>query len=97
MAIDTVIKNGKIVTPQGIYSAGIGVDKEKIVAITGDEHLPQANKVIDAGGNHVNHLVYIAEDAVCCSYTLSTCFLPAGLSSLNSQAQLRTLWLPPKG
>jgi len=53
VTIDTAIKNCKVVTPEGIFSAGIGVDKEKIVAITNDEYLPQANKVIDAKGNYV--------------------------------------------
>ena len=53
MAIDTAIKNCKIVVPEGIYSVGIGINKDKIVAIATDEYLPQANQIINAQGNHV--------------------------------------------
>ncbi|MFQ5852507.1 MAG: dihydroorotase family protein [Candidatus Binatia bacterium] len=53
MAVDTAIKNCKIVTPQGTFSAGIGIHSQKIVAIARDEDLPPANKVVDARGNYV--------------------------------------------
>ncbi len=51
--MDLVIKNGKIVRPDGIISAGIGVDKEKIVAITTEGNLPAADKTIDAAGKYI--------------------------------------------
>lgn len=51
--MDVVIKNGKIVNTTGIVSAGIAIDKEKIVAIARDEDLPKADKVIDAKGNYI--------------------------------------------
>ncbi len=51
--MDLAIKNGKIVTPCGIISAGIAVDKEKIVALASDESLPSADKTIDAGGKYI--------------------------------------------
>lgn len=53
MAIDTAIKNCKVVRPDGIFSAGIGIDNGVIVAIADDEYLPQADKVIDAKENYV--------------------------------------------
>ena len=53
MAVDIVIENGQVVLPSGVVSAGIAVDKEKIVAIAKDEDLPQSDKVIDAKGNYV--------------------------------------------
>ena len=53
MSIDSVIKNCKVVTPEGEFAAGIGIDKGKIVAVTKDEYLPQARRVIDAKGNYV--------------------------------------------
>ncbi|GAI40505.1 unnamed protein product, partial [marine sediment metagenome] len=42
-----------IVSPSGIASAGIGVDKGKIVAIASEEALPSADKTIDAKGRYV--------------------------------------------
>lgn len=51
--MDMAIKNCKVVSPEGVYSAAIGIKGEKIVAIAGDDELPQANKVIDAKGNYV--------------------------------------------
>jgi len=53
MKVDTAIKNGRIVSPQGICSAGIGIKGEKIVAIAKDNELLQADKVIDAKENYV--------------------------------------------
>lgn len=53
MAIDLVIKNGKIVNPTGIIEAGIAIDTGKIIAIGTPASLPSANKTIDAGGNYI--------------------------------------------
>ena len=53
MRADTVIRNGKIVSPKGITSAGIAISNDKIVAIASDACLPEAERTIDAGGNHV--------------------------------------------
>ncbi len=53
MSVDTAIINSKVVTSQGIFSAGIAIDGEKIVVIARDDDLPQANTVIDAEGNYV--------------------------------------------
>lgn len=47
MGIDIAIKNGKVASPEGAYSAGIDIKGEKIVALADDE-FPQAGKVIDA-------------------------------------------------
>jgi len=49
--VDTVIKNGKIVTPYQTFEAGIAIDDGKIVAIAKAPRLPKAEKTIDAGGN----------------------------------------------
>ncbi len=53
MIVDTVIKNGKVVWPEGIEPLGIAIDGEKIVAIATDENLPEAKTTIDAKGNYV--------------------------------------------
>jgi dihydroorotase-like cyclic amidohydrolase len=49
--VDTVIKNGKIVTPYQIFEAGIAIDNGKIVAIAKAPRLPKAEETIDAKGN----------------------------------------------
>ena len=51
--MDLVVKNGKIVSPTGIVSAGIAVDKGKVVAIASEESLPSADKTIDAAGKYI--------------------------------------------
>jgi len=53
MKVDTVVKNGKIFTPAGFLSAGLAVDKGKIVSIAKEVNLPQAEEEIDADGNVV--------------------------------------------
>lgn len=53
MEVDTVIKNCKIVTTEGIIAAGIAIKDERIAAIATDEHLPPCQKTIDAEGNFV--------------------------------------------
>jgi len=53
MAVDTVIKNGKIVSPSSITSKGIAINKGKIVVITDAADLPQAKRTIDAQGNFI--------------------------------------------
>ena len=53
MTVDTVIKNGMIVSTEGIYSAGVAISAEKIVAIGTDDNLPEADRTIDAEGNFV--------------------------------------------
>lgn len=53
MKVDTVIKNGMVVTIKGTFSAGIAIRADKIVAITSNDNLPQAEKIIDAKGNFI--------------------------------------------
>ena len=53
MPVDIVIKNCQIVSPEGRLAAGIAIDQGKILLLAQDEHLPPANRVIDARGNHV--------------------------------------------
>ncbi len=53
MAVDTAIKNCKVVSSSKIASEGIAIKNGKIVAIADDAYLPEANKTIDAGGNYV--------------------------------------------
>lgn len=52
LTVELVIKNGKLVTPAGILSASIIVDKGKIVSLTRVNE-PRADKTIDAKGNYV--------------------------------------------
>jgi len=51
--VDLVIKNGRILTPTGIASAGIAVNRGKIVMVGAETYLPSASRTIDAGGKYV--------------------------------------------
>ena len=51
--VDTVVKGGRLVSPQGIIEAGIAIEDGKIVAIAKDTNLPRANTVIDVNGNFI--------------------------------------------
>ena len=53
MKVDSIIRNGKIVSPAGVIQAGIAVDGGKIVAVASDTALPEAKRTIDAQGNYV--------------------------------------------
>ncbi|MCP4633873.1 MAG: dihydropyrimidinase [candidate division Zixibacteria bacterium] len=50
--MDTIIKNGTIVTAEGSYMADIGIKGEKISAIS-DNIIDETAKVIDASGKYV--------------------------------------------
>lgn len=52
-SIDLAIKGGKIVTPEGIFKAGIGVKRGEIVTIAKEHSLPPADTVIDVTGNFI--------------------------------------------
>ena len=51
LSVDLVIKNGKIVTPNGIVKSGIVIDDGKIVSLSKKSHLPESKETIDAKGN----------------------------------------------
>jgi D-hydantoinase len=51
--VDTVIRNGTLVTADGMRAAGLAVDGGKVVAVGADENLPEAREVIDAEGNYI--------------------------------------------
>lgn len=50
---DLVIKNGLVVTPQGIIRGGVAVRGDKIIQVGADDMLPKANMEVDAKGNYV--------------------------------------------
>ncbi|MEM3021866.1 MAG: hypothetical protein QXH52_06445, partial [Candidatus Caldarchaeum sp.] len=50
MAVDLVVKNGKIVTSEGVFEGYIAVDEGKIVSIGSGAETPQADRVINASG-----------------------------------------------
>ncbi|HSB07299.1 MAG TPA: allantoinase AllB [Thermodesulfobacteriota bacterium] len=50
---DLVIKNGTVVTSQGSFEGGIGVENGRIVAIGSDQTLPKAQETLDATGLHI--------------------------------------------
>jgi dihydropyrimidinase len=52
MKVDIVIKNCKVVRPEGITKEGIAVKEGRIVAVASDDCLPEAQRVIDAKGNY---------------------------------------------
>lgn len=53
MKADIVVKNCKLVTPEGITREGIAIDDGKILAIDRDSDLPAAERTIDAKENYV--------------------------------------------
>jgi dihydroorotase-like cyclic amidohydrolase len=53
MAVDIVVKNCKIVSPEGTKPEGVAIKGGKIVAVGNDAYLPEADKTIDAGGKYV--------------------------------------------
>lgn len=50
---DLVVKNGNIVSSQGIIEGGVAVKDGKFIAVGNDSALPDADKLIDAGGKHI--------------------------------------------
>jgi allantoinase len=53
MKADLLIINGRLVTPKGIFNAGIAIKKGKIVSIAKTSNLPPSDKKIDAHNNFV--------------------------------------------
>jgi dihydropyrimidinase len=53
VTIDTVILNGRVVTPGGVIDGGVAIEGERIVAVGLGDGLPPARRTIDAGGNYV--------------------------------------------
>jgi dihydropyrimidinase len=51
--VDTVIKNGRVVTPQGIVLGGVIIHEGKFIGIETDYNLPESQELIDAGGSWV--------------------------------------------
>lgn len=51
--VDTVVKNGQLVTPSGIIKASLAIDNSIITGVGSDEHLPKGDRVIDADGKYV--------------------------------------------
>jgi dihydropyrimidinase len=52
--IDSVIKNGVVVTPSGVFKGGVAVDGGVITAVGPDASLPnEAKRVVDANGNFI--------------------------------------------
>ena len=52
MAVDMVVRNGKVYTPYGFYEGSIIIDEGKVVSLMKGA-TPEADEVIDAGGLHV--------------------------------------------
>lgn len=48
-----VIRNGRVITPHGMFDGGLGVNNGQIVIIAKDPNLPAADLVIDAKGKMV--------------------------------------------
>jgi allantoinase len=53
VVVDLVIQNARIVSPRGVFEAGIAVDEGKIVTISKTVNLPKADSAINAKGNLV--------------------------------------------
>ncbi|MET0502979.1 MAG: amidohydrolase, partial [Candidatus Binatia bacterium] len=50
---DLVLKNGKIVSSQGVIEGGVAIKDGKFIAVGKDSALPDAQKVIDIDGKHI--------------------------------------------
>ena len=50
MSYDIVLKNGLVVTPNGVIRGGIGIEGEQIVAVGASSSLGQAKREIDVEG-----------------------------------------------
>jgi dihydropyrimidinase len=50
---DLVVKNGKIVSSDGIVEGGVAIKDGKFIAVGKDTALPDAQKVLDIGGKHI--------------------------------------------
>ncbi|MFN8455746.1 MAG: allantoinase AllB [Anaerolineae bacterium] len=53
MAVDLVVRNGVVVTPTNTFKGGVAVHDGIIVAVGTDSALPDAEKMLDAGGNYI--------------------------------------------
>ena len=53
LSVDLVVRNARLVSPRGIIEAGVAVKDGRITAIARDIHLPDGDRVIDAGGQHI--------------------------------------------
>lgn len=51
--VDIVLKNGRIVTTNGIFEGGLAIESGKIVAMARNSALPQGGKTIDVNGDLV--------------------------------------------
>ncbi len=52
MVVDTLIKNAKVVSPEGTFRGAVAIKDGKIAALCTDSALPEAGRTIDAGGNY---------------------------------------------
>lgn len=50
---DLVIKNGKIVSSEGIFEGGVAIKNGKFIGVGTDDSMPAARQVIDVKGNHI--------------------------------------------
>lgn len=51
--VDIVIKNGRVVSPGGVFLGGVAVEDGRIVSVGTDKILPTGKRVIDAAGGFV--------------------------------------------
>ncbi len=49
--VDLVVKNARLLLESGLTRGGIGVEQGRICVIARDEHLPDAETIVDAEGN----------------------------------------------
>jgi len=53
MVVDLVLKDGRIVTPRGVFSGGLAVDNGLVKSIGKSSMLPDADRVIDLDGKYL--------------------------------------------
>ncbi len=100
MAVDLVIKGGKVVTAGHTKQAWIAVDGGKIVSIGSDQSPPEAKKIIDASGKYVlpgvvnpeNHWMVPIEEGILQNTSVEAC---GGVTSVGCMMESNGMSLTP--
>jgi len=53
LAVDLVLKNCRLVLKEGVFEAGVAIDRGKIVSIASIDHLPRGDVEVDLNGRYV--------------------------------------------
>ena len=66
--VDLVIKNGRVITPNGEIYGGLGVEGSIITSVGSNSSLPRARKIIDAHDHFVepvhSHSTFLCQECL---------------------------------